>query len=73
MNEPCNDHVWAFLREVRAPTGPAPQHTKFRVFVCPCGVAKVFPRQNFDLTTPDFQDAFRGGMKALGYGIIEES
>lgn len=64
-----HEHAFVKLREVHAPTGPAPEHTTFLVLVCPCGIMRVFPDQNFQLTTAAFQFSFRADMAALGFTL----
>lgn len=56
-----NNHVhrWQVAHaSMKAPTGPAPEHTMFALLVCACGAVDAFPRCNFDLTTPEFRRDF---------------
>ena len=61
------EHVhqfWKWATFHRAPIGPYPEHTSFYVLMCRCGAYETFPRPNFELTTPKFQE-FLAAVAAL--------
>src|SRR5262245_45060281 len=53
------------------PPGP-PHHTMFFVVLCRCGALDVFPKENYDRTTPDFRAAFEAEMRSKGYRWYEQ-
>jgi hypothetical protein len=67
MTSAEHDHTWRLANaQVKAPTGPAPEHTVFVVLVCACGVFDPFPRSNWELATADFRADFVATMAASG-------
>lgn len=68
---PKHEHGFEVIREAYAPTGPPPEHTKFMILRCPCGLVQLFPQSNFDLTTSAFQGEFRAYLKARGWRLEE--
>jgi hypothetical protein len=60
-----HEHAFARLREERAPTGPEPEHTKFFVFGCNCGMIRVFPYANFQLATEEYKTQFLADLYAV--------
>lgn len=67
-------HDWHLsLSNVRAPTGPHPEHTMFAVLLCACGAIDVFPRCNYDRTTPEFRADFRDALAEAGLHLVVEA
>jgi hypothetical protein len=51
---------------VHAPTDEGLGHTVFYVMACACGAVDVFPRPNFDITTPEYRRLFYARLRAAG-------
>lgn len=51
-------HSFTIDAEIIAPVGPSPQHTKFRLLICPCGAVKFFPHSNYLLVLPEWREKF---------------
>lgn len=71
-----HDHKHAYMEWItfhRAPTGPYPAHTAFVVMLCPvCGAWSVFPKDNFDLCTPEFKALLEATAKQAGWFLAHD-
>lgn len=67
----CKRSVWDhWLTFERAPAGKYPSHTRFMVLTCEsCKGVVLFPRDNFELVTPEFSRRFLAYMHASGWNV----
>ena len=65
------EHEHSFGRMASIDYAPVPGgHTSFMLLFCDCGAAALFPKSNFLLCTPEYQQQLRAKLTSDGYRLV---